>query len=143
VAPVNPKSPGSYGLTIISGGSSGGAPGLGLTGATRPPRPETPPVIEIPAALSLQPEPLARLRQMAMARPRSGAVCRLQAHHSHQPASTLFPIPFSTGKCAEFPAALEAATPAAFPAPAPDVFPQQLLPARVPQQIGWSAPRRE
>lgn len=33
----------------------------------------------------------------------------------------MFPVPFSTGKCAEFPVALEAGMPAAFPAPAPDV----------------------
>src|SRR6266404_5705443 len=90
-------------------------------GAPRPPRPETPPAIEIPGRV------LAGAGAAGPAAPDGDGAPALEggppfASSPFAPAaSTLFPVPFSTGKCAEFPAALEAAMPAAFPAPPPDV----------------------
>ena len=90
-------------------------------GAPRPPRPETPPAIEIPGRV------LAGAGATGPAAPDGDGAPELEGGPPFASSpfasavSTLFPVPFSTGRCAEFPAALEAAMPAAFPAPPPDV----------------------
>src|SRR5438445_801245 len=96
-------------------------------GAARPPRPETPPAIEIPGRV------LAGAGATGPAAPDGDGAPALEGGppFASSPfasaASTLFPVPFSTGKCAEFPVALEAGMPAAFPAPAADVVRRGVL----------------
>jgi hypothetical protein len=78
-----------------------------LMGAARPPRPETPPAIEIPGRI------LAGAEVAGPAAPDGDDAPALEG------GPPFASSPFASA--AEFPAALEAATPAAFPAPAPDV----------------------
>lgn len=77
-------------------------------GAARPPRPETPPAIEIPGRV------LAGAGAGGPAAPDGDGAPALEG------VPPFAGSPFASA--AEFPAALEAATPAAFPPPAPDVF---------------------
>jgi len=77
-------------------------------GAARPPRPETPPEIEIPGSV------VAAAGAAGPGAPDGDGAPAIKGG-----------LPFASSpfaSAAEFPAALEAATPAAFPAPAPDVF---------------------